>query len=79
MPERRVFQVRISSWMEVERGVCLPVAEAGVCCRRVYTPRAPMTTGVILRRTPRRRRQRLMDVCLNRGWMSVRASVNALT
>ena len=38
-----------------------------------------MTSEVILRRAPRRRHQRLADVCLDRGWVSGMAFITALT
>ena len=53
----RVFQVRILLWTEAEREVCLPDAEVRECFWRVNIPRAPITAGLILCRTLRRRLQ----------------------
>ena len=68
-PARRVFHVLSSTWTKSERGVFLPDLEVSMYWRRVNAPQAPMTTGVMLSSTPRRRRQLPMDVRFYHGGM----------
>ena len=67
------------SWTEMERWFFFLVSEVIACCMQVDIPCDLMTSEVILRRAPRRRHQRLADVCLGCGWVSWVSFITALT